>query len=534
MVWRYTPVLNECLQLTLCAAVGFAAAALQVITPDFRVALQTFVFHIAMPLLVARGVALQVDFYDKDMWAFVGTFLSMRVVALAAAAAVTAILRTRFLCRLNNAVFIFFFSSCSANGGSVQPEEVEDAESSPHRSSAGGGGGGRGGGGGTDHHVMNNTSVASQICELWLGLSWVSTVVVGLPVLTAALGDEFLAVKLGLQAAISSFIFQLPGILLLLEIHAAEPPASTLTTITTIRAATSSTTTTTTSPPSLFSASPPPPPPPPTSSSFSRDGAPNTAAVPAAAPAAASEGGHLLRVLSRMAVNPVFLGILIGVILSVTGAGAWLDPRMHGESNQVYSEYAAFIPGTARLLGQTVTPIGMFVTGAWMCHQHHFRHGNRHRSGGGGGHRRRLHIHHVQTSTPRDASSRRRQFRWSAVGEGGSGGGEGVGGGDGGLPETTTGGGRGSIGRTLGTLSTLAAKLVLVPLVTLSLAHKLGGLNERETHGAVLLASLPVSVASVVVSEKFSAPTDLVAAQVIGGVALLLPTTLAWCHVLGV
>lgn len=98
MVWAYTPVLNECLGLLIAAAIGFAAAAAKVITPTFRVALQQFVFHVAMPLLVGRGVALRVDFYKRDMWAFVGTFLALRVVTLAAASAVTAALRTRCYC----------------------------------------------------------------------------------------------------------------------------------------------------------------------------------------------------------------------------------------------------------------------------------------------------------------------------------------------------------------------------------------------------------------------------------------------------
>lgn len=47
-------------------------------------------------------------------------------------------------------------------------------------------------------------------------------------------------------------------------------------------------------------------------------------------------------------------------------------------------------------------------------------------------------------------------------------------------------------GRMLGILSTLAAKLALVPLVTLVLARVLGDLGEKETQGAVLLATLPV------------------------------------------
>ena len=46
------------------------------------------------------------------------------------------------------------------------------------------------------------------------------------PVASLRLGDESLAYKLGMQAAISSFIFQLPGLLLLFEIHAADPATS--------------------------------------------------------------------------------------------------------------------------------------------------------------------------------------------------------------------------------------------------------------------------------------------------------------------
>jgi hypothetical protein len=42
----------------------------------------------------------------------------------------------------------------------------------------------------------------------WLGLAWISTVILGVPVLTAAMGAQY--AKLGIIAGISSFIFQLP------------------------------------------------------------------------------------------------------------------------------------------------------------------------------------------------------------------------------------------------------------------------------------------------------------------------------------
>lgn len=43
-----------------------------------------------------------------------------------------------------------------------------------------------------------------------------------------------------------------------------------------------------------------------------------------------------------------------------------------------------------------------------------------------------------------------------------------------------------------------------------------------------------VSMASVVLTEKYSATTDLVAAQVVLGVLLLVPTTLIWCAIMDV
>lgn len=42
----------------------------------------------------------------------------------------------------------------------------------------------------------------------WLGLSWISTVILGVPVLQSAMGDKY--AKFGILAGISSFVFQLP------------------------------------------------------------------------------------------------------------------------------------------------------------------------------------------------------------------------------------------------------------------------------------------------------------------------------------
>ena len=81
-------------------------------------------------------------------------------------------------------------------------------------------------------------------------------------------------------------------------------------------------------------------------------------------------------------------------------------------------------------------------------------------------------------------------------------------------------------------LCVLVAKLVVVPAVTFALARATGVLSRDEVIGATLIASLPVSVASVVLTERHGAPSDIVAAQVVGGVACVLPATLAWCAAL--
>ena len=81
---------------------------------------------------------------------------------------------------------------------------------------------------------------------------------------------------------------------------------------------------------------------------------------------------------------------------------------------------------------------------------------------------------------------------------------------------------------------TLLAKVVVVPAVAFGLAEAVGNLSRDERNGLVLIAALPISVASVVITELYRAPTDLVASQVVLGTALLLPVALAWCEVLKV
>jgi predicted permease len=366
-----------CVQLLLSCFLGAIAAITGVIKPKDRQTLQTFVFCIALPLLVLRGVSTRVDFYDNTLYPFVGVFLVIRFATLLVSVAV--VLGQRAL-----------------KGNTV---DVVRALHTGHKT----------------------PTLYSQICELWLSLSWMSTVVIGLPVLTAALTDEKAALKLSLQAAISSFIFQLPCLITLLETHVEKINTT------------------------------------------NRD-----------------QRNVYRRVGRRLVRNPVLWAIMGGIVLSTTHTGTWINN----------TRSCVFLSATMASFASCVTPIGMFVTGAWIAH----------RNGLGENLWRRSRVQEDNTQEEH-VQQPLHQSTWSF--------------------------------HLLQIVLVLLGKLVLVPLVALGLA-KLLKLPKDEIIGVTLTASLPVSVASVVVTERHGASSDLVAAQVICGILLLLPTASVWCVVLDV
>jgi hypothetical protein len=78
-----------------------------------------------------------VDFFDEAMWAFVGAFLALRAITFAAAAAAIAALRSR---------------GCNRRAGSTPTGALTVTT--------------------TIGTTPPKNSFASQVCELWLGLSW--------------------------------------------------------------------------------------------------------------------------------------------------------------------------------------------------------------------------------------------------------------------------------------------------------------------------------------------------------------------------
>ena len=61
-----------------------------------------------------------------------------------------------------------------------------------------------------------------NVVVIWLCLTWISTIILGVPISTALFGDPAKGLFYGLLAAISSFIFQLPLQLFFLECHVLE------------------------------------------------------------------------------------------------------------------------------------------------------------------------------------------------------------------------------------------------------------------------------------------------------------------------
>lgn len=155
-MWKYQGLLNQNIQILLEIGIGAAA----VLLGPFREAtdlppIMKLVFHILLPCSVFLALGIKSDLRQGDIWRFVGGFLLLRALVL--------------LCS------ILFFGATLRRGLGV---------------------------------VTIN----------WLIGCWVSSVILGVPLVTAALGQQYS--NLGVLAGISSFIFQLPTMLFFFEVDA--------------------------------------------------------------------------------------------------------------------------------------------------------------------------------------------------------------------------------------------------------------------------------------------------------------------------
>ncbi|KAL7545945.1 hypothetical protein ACHAWF_009296 [Thalassiosira exigua] len=83
MVWKYPPVLNKLLQILTTIAIGTGTGGLGHFSDQFVTHAVKFVFFIALPSLIVKGIGIGVDFYsEKNIWTFIVAFLILRVIAL--------------------------------------------------------------------------------------------------------------------------------------------------------------------------------------------------------------------------------------------------------------------------------------------------------------------------------------------------------------------------------------------------------------------------------------------------------------------
>jgi predicted permease len=166
--WKYLPVLNECIKILLTVAIGMVTGRFEIFQAHTFVPHATkFVFYVALPLLIVRGLGIGVDFYDDDdsfLWNFIGAFLILRVIALFVSLGII-VLRGK---------------------------------------------------------QLGQQRGIGEVAVMWLTLSWISTVILGVPISSAVFASPDKGRTYGILAGISSFMFQLPLQLLFLECHLLE------------------------------------------------------------------------------------------------------------------------------------------------------------------------------------------------------------------------------------------------------------------------------------------------------------------------
>lgn len=153
----------------------------------------------------------------------------------------------------------------------------------------------------------------------WICTTWISTVILGVPILSATLGVAY--AYLAILAGVSSFIFQLPVMLVLLELH--------------------------------WSASPQKKAPDPESGQATVNATKTT-----------HVRWHLLG--HRLLHNHILWAIAMGLVLSLSTVGwKYLDVPT---SKQFVPELG-FVAAWLELLGRTAEPLALFATGTFFAHR---------------------------------------------------------------------------------------------------------------------------------------------------------------------
>eukprot|EP01083_Nonionella_stella_P112077 329282_1 len=296
MTWKYIPILNVCFKIlvTVCFGAIIGKTSPRKFDVVFVENSVQFVFHVALPCLVIKGLGVGIDFYsDTFVWKFIAAFLLLRAFAL-----IFAIATNRF-------------QRIHAGDGS-----------------------------GVD---LSNVAVD------WLSFTWISTVILGIPILSAVMGSPKKGLLYGILAAVSSFMFQLPFQLFLLEYHKAEQNRRR------------------------------------SEISFNHDN--QTEAIANTEKGVGLEDdcdpsihsinrrGYLIlwkSILLQMCTNPVIWGIFCGFVISLSTFGKrFLSPTSDfgTKSNDNYVKGLQFLIETLTWFGGTVSPLSLFSMGIWMQSQ---------------------------------------------------------------------------------------------------------------------------------------------------------------------
>lgn len=320
-----------------------------------------------------------------------------------------------------------------------------------------------------------------HVVIIWLCLTWISTVIMGVPISSAVFGNPSLGRKYGVLAGISSFIFQLPLMLVFLESYALDRDRTKDDSRHTEELNRDSLVTLDGQQAEETRSKPIDPDNGLVAAVSQEDGngandetsldrmekAPDYQGTPSASPPVQEQwwqltGGKYVNkrdvwidITKRVLKNPVLWGIFIGFVLTLSTVG----PRYLNPASSDYVEGLGWIDLTLTWIGTIVSPLSLFAMGVWMQSQGLYR--------------------LFFAVSP-----------WKLA------------------------------------LSMLS-KLVLVPLLMVVIAKAML-LDNTMGRAAVLIASLPISLASFSLGKQFSIGEAVLSANVAVGTVLMLPTVLVW------
>lgn len=292
-----------------------------------------------------------------------------------------------------------------------------------------------------------------DVAVLWLSFTWISTVILGVPICSAIFGKPSLGLLYGLMAGVSSFIFQLPLQFIFFEyhvieqrwtrevLHTAQPivptPMKNSTVITVDVQETSD------------------------HSTHHSDEVPSDDQrrwYSLVNFEHLSQAAVWLDIFKRLSTNPILIALFVGFVLSLSTAGKYL--RCPSDTCIAGLEW---IGDTLGWLGECVSPLSLLAMGSWMHSQHYL------------------------------SSSQRIQLSKLCL--------------------------------------FMVFKLIAIPLLMVGLA-KCMKLNDEAGRAAILIASLPISMASFSLGHQYNVWEKDLAANVTAGTVLMLPTIIVWNIVL--